>query len=196
MGAREIRREEIRQILSQRAMGLFLKRGFEKTTIDEIVESAGVSRRTFFRHFETKEDLVFVWYEALGRELVTVLIERPENEAPFDSASAALRSLLKYYDDDPTAAAAMMKLASETPGLIAKSLEKRALWEIELAKVLAPRLKGADAELSARLIAGGAVHAFALAVEFWFAGHATSTLLETVDAAFAVAAKLGANARE
>jgi AcrR family transcriptional regulator len=190
-GSRKARREELRQVVSQRAIGLFLARGFERTTIDEIVKPLGVSRRTFFRHFETKEDLLFVWYESLGQKIVEVCAARPLDEAPFVSACVALRSLLKYYDEDPTWAAAMMKLTAETPSLIAKSLQKRAMWEVELAKVLAPRIGGKNAGLHARVIAGTAVNTFALAVESWFAGSSSHDLHSTVDSAFAFASDLG-----
>ena len=150
-----------------------------------------MSRRTFFRHFETKEDLLFVWYEALGRKIVDVCAARPVDESPFDSACAALRSLLVYYDEDPTWAAAMMKLTAETPGLVAKSLQKRALWEVELAKVLAPRIGGRHADIRARVLAATAVNTFALAVDSWFADASIDDLHATVDAAFAFASELG-----
>ena len=189
-GVRQARRAEIKQTLSQYAIKLFLKNGFDQTTVDEIVELAGVSRRTFFRHFDTKEDLVFVWYEDLGHEIVAECLARPQDEAPFASACAALRSLLKYYESDPAWADSMMKLSTATPGLIAKGLEKRLLWEAGLAEALAPRFAGADADLKARLAASAAVQSFALAVAFWFDGKSAVALHDTVDAAFSFASKL------
>jgi AcrR family transcriptional regulator len=189
-GIRETRREGIKQTLSQNGIRLFLKQGFEQTTIEQIAESAGISRRTFFRHFATKEDLVFLWYEELGQEIVAVCAGRPAQEAPYDSACAALRSLLKYYDRDAVWAASMMKLSAETPGLLGKSLEKRSLWEIWLAEVLVPKFPGPDAALHARLTTSAAVNCFAQAVAYWFEGDQTRPLKETVDGAFLFASKL------
>jgi AcrR family transcriptional regulator len=49
----------VRSALALAAMNLFVEQGFEKTTVDEIAEAAGVGRRTFFRYFRSKEDVVF-----------------------------------------------------------------------------------------------------------------------------------------
>ncbi|GFJ86453.1 TetR family transcriptional regulator [Phytohabitans rumicis] len=49
----------VREDLTAAAIALFLKRGYDETTVDEIAEAAGVARRTFFRYFRTKEDAVF-----------------------------------------------------------------------------------------------------------------------------------------
>ncbi len=186
-GLRQRRRNEIRRELSRAAIALFVKNGFDRTTVDDIVGPL-VSRRTFFRHFATKEDLVFVWYEDLTGELVAACRARPDNEAPYLSAVAALRTLLRYYDEDPEWGKAMLSLASETPALLAKSFEKRDLWTTALAEVLAPRLGGGRKRaLFARIVAGSAVNAFAAGVDAWFKGDAGKDLHAVVDAAFEVA---------
>jgi AcrR family transcriptional regulator len=187
-GLRERRKEEIRQVLSQAAIRLFLEQGFDATTIDEIVAPLGVSRRTFFRHFATKEDLVFVWYEDLTKGLVAECAARPASETAYQAVCGALRSLLHLYDDNPLWSKQMMKLASETPALIGKSLEKRAMWERALAAVVVDRLQeGPMRDHYARIIAGAAVNAFAIAAEAWFAEGANGNLRATVDALLACA---------
>src|SRR5215813_6019027 len=113
-GLRERRKEAIRQEVSQAGIKLFLKQGFEKTTVDEIVGPLGISRRTFFRHFPTKEDLVFVWYEDLTEELVAACAARPPRESPYEAVCASLRGLLRLYDADPKWSKKMVRLASET----------------------------------------------------------------------------------
>lgn len=187
-GLRERRRQEIRQILSQAAIRLFLEQGFEATTIDEIVAPLGVSRRTFFRHFATKEDLVFVWYEDLTKGLVAECAARPASETAYQAVCGALRSLLSLYDADPLWSKQMMKLASETPALIGKSLEKRVMWERALAGAVVDRLQeGPMRDHYARIIASAAVNAFAIAAEAWFAEGANGNLRATVDALLACA---------
>lgn len=62
-GKREANRLQVRQDLAFAAVRLFDRRGFDDTTVDEIVAEAGVSRRTFFRHFPTKADVVFYDHE-------------------------------------------------------------------------------------------------------------------------------------
>jgi AcrR family transcriptional regulator len=187
-GLRERRKEEIRQDLSKAAIRLFLEQGFEATTIDEIVAPLGVSRRTFFRHFPTKEDLVFVWYEDLTEGLVAECAARPASETAYQAVCAALRSLLRLYDSDPLWSKQMMRLAGETPGLIGKSHEKRVMWEKALAAVVVDRLQeGPMRDHYARIIAGTAVNTFAMAAEVWFAEGANGNLRATVDALLACA---------
>ena len=192
-GLRERRKEEIRQELSKAAIQLFLEKGFEATTVDEIVAPLGVSRRTFFRHFPTKEDLVFVWYEDLTEGLVAECAARPASETAYQAVCGALRSLLRLYDADPLWSKRMMKLTGETPGLIGKSLEKRAMWEKALAAAVVDRLQeGPMRDHYARIIAGAAVNAFAAAAEAWFAEGATGGLRAIVDASLACAGAVGA----
>jgi AcrR family transcriptional regulator len=59
LNLRERKKEQTRAALAKSAVRLFLKQGFDATTIDEICERANYSRRTFFRHFATKENIVF-----------------------------------------------------------------------------------------------------------------------------------------
>ncbi len=63
-GLRERKRLQTRERLTKVAMELFLKRGFEETTLDDIAAAAEISRRSFFHHFASKEDLVLAWQDA------------------------------------------------------------------------------------------------------------------------------------
>jgi AcrR family transcriptional regulator len=191
-GLRERRKEAIRQEVSQAGIKLFLKQGFEKTTIDEIVGPLGISRRTFFRHFATKEDLVFVWYEDLTEKLVAACAARPLAETPYEAVCAALRGLLKLYDADPKWAKKMVRLASETPALVGKSHEKRAMWGRALAATIAKRMeKSSKRDLFAEIIATTAINAFAISVEAWFAEGAVGDLRAMVDAGLGCAGAAG-----
>ncbi len=80
IGLREKNRIATRSELSRFGIELFLKKGFANTTIDEIVEPLGIAKRTFFRYFDVKEDLVFAWYEDLTNDLVSELRQRPPQE--------------------------------------------------------------------------------------------------------------------
>ncbi|MGC5413284.1 TetR family transcriptional regulator, partial [Streptomyces sp. DT225] len=56
---RPAKKPPMRDVLAEAAFALFLERGFERTTVDDIVARAGVGRRSFFRYFPSKEDAVF-----------------------------------------------------------------------------------------------------------------------------------------
>jgi AcrR family transcriptional regulator len=187
-GLRERKKTELRDELFRVGVEQFLARGFAATTIDDIVEPIGASKRTFFRYYATKEDLVFTWYTELTTDLVAALKARPKSETPYGAVCAALGMLLGYYDRDRDRALALLRLTRETPALVGKSLEKRALWQRELAAVLVPRLpRSATRELHATIVVGVALSAFMSAVDQWAVDGGATNLRALVDKAFAFA---------
>jgi AcrR family transcriptional regulator len=185
---REKNKQATRSELSRFGIELFLKNGFANTTIDEIVEPLGIAKRTFFRYFGVKEDLVFAWYEDLTTVLVDELKRRPEQEKPFDAVCNTLSSLLKLYDENPQWALSMVRLSGETPSLVGKSFEKRVLWEKAFAATLVEREgKKAMPSLRAQVIAGAAMAAFSAAVGEWAAHEGKAKLRPIVERAFAMA---------
>jgi AcrR family transcriptional regulator len=186
-GLREKRKRQLRRELSEQGLKLFTQKGFEETTIDEIVDPLAVSKRTFFRYFATKEDLVFAWYEELTGELVRALEARPKAEAPFESVCETLLSLLHYYDENPKWALTMTRLAKATPALVGKSFEKRSIWERELAKVLGKRLPNAPTrELTARVTVAAALAAFTCGMDEWTDSRGKADVRTCLNRAFSI----------
>jgi AcrR family transcriptional regulator len=186
-GLREKRKRQLRRELSQHAILLFTQKGFEQTTIDEIVDPLAISKRTFFRYFATKEDLVFAWYEELTGELVRALEARPKAEAPFESVCETLLSLLHYYDQNPKWALTMTRLAKATPALLGKSFEKRSIWERELTKVLVKRLPNAPTrDLTARVTVAAALAAFTCGIDEWTDSRGKANIRACLEQAFSV----------
>jgi AcrR family transcriptional regulator len=187
-GLREKNKLATRSELSRFAIELFLKKGFANTTIDEIVEPLGIAKRTFFRYFNVKEDLVFAWYEDLTNDLVNELRSRPKQESPFEAVCKTLSSLLRMYDENSAWALSMVRLSMETPSLIGKSFEKRVLWEKEFATTLIEREgKKTMNPLEAQIIAGVAMTAFTAAISEWFAREGKTKLRPIVERAFSMA---------
>jgi AcrR family transcriptional regulator len=187
-GLREKNKLATRSELSRFAIELFLKKGFANTTIDEIVEPLGIAKRTFFRYFSVKEDLVFAWYEDLTTDLVNELRSRPEQESPFEAVCKTLSSLLKMYDENPAWALSMARLSMETPLLIGKSFEKRVLWEKAFATTLVEREgKKMMSLFQAQIIAGVAMTAFTAAIGEWLAKEGKAKLRPIAERAFSVA---------
>ena len=78
--------------LEQAAMELFIERGFEQTTVAEIAERAGLTERTFFRHFADKREVLFWGQGALQDLLVSAVAGAPDSAAPIDAVAAALEA--------------------------------------------------------------------------------------------------------
>lgn len=73
---RRLMRDELRSI----AIALFAERGFDEVTVDDIAEAAGISARTFFRYFATKDEVVLAYEDRLHERLLAALRDRPPSE--------------------------------------------------------------------------------------------------------------------
>ncbi len=88
----ELRRRATRAALEEAALAKFIERGIDQVTVAEVAEEVGVTERTFYRHFPTKEAVLFGDYHQRLEWLSAALAARPASESIFDSALAALRS--------------------------------------------------------------------------------------------------------
>ncbi|CAM5268572.1 hypothetical protein SCALM49S_05055 [Streptomyces californicus] len=82
-GLRERKKQRTRDALVRASLELFTTQGYERTTVDEIVEAVDVSQRTFFRYFASKEDVTFAVQEIVESRFIDELRRRPAHEAPF-----------------------------------------------------------------------------------------------------------------
>lgn len=86
----EMRRQSTREALRQAALASFASRGFSNVTVTELAREAGVTERTFFRHFPTKEAVLFQDYETQVEWLADALARRPKSESVFDAVLAGI----------------------------------------------------------------------------------------------------------
>jgi AcrR family transcriptional regulator len=142
----ERKRRAIRGELSEVALRLLTDRQFDSLTIDEIAIEAGVSRRTFFRYFTSKEDVVFAFLDQWAVRLAADIIARPAGEDPVAAVQNSFRQLTAAYDDR---ALALVRLVRETPSLQQQERINREHLRISVVNALATRL-GLDAERDMR----------------------------------------------
>ena len=88
----ELRRQSTHEALRRVALELFARKGFANVTVAELAERAGVTQRTFFRHFPTKEAVLFQDYETHLEWLAEALALRPASESLFDAVLASVAS--------------------------------------------------------------------------------------------------------
>jgi len=136
-GRRDRKKTETRQALRSAAHRLFAEKGFSRTTIDDITEAADVSRRTFFRYYDSKDDLLRTDVSDLLPVMLAALRARPAEESPWTAILAALRTLIG--PDGPPALA--QSLASPAEGIRARLSMIRLLaeWEQGIADTLVTR---------------------------------------------------------
>ena len=142
-GARALARRAVKAQVAEMAFDLFVDRGYDETTVDDICAVAGISRSTFFRYFPTKEDVLLGEAAAFGEELRGALEDRPDGEPPWVALRRALRPLIDAYDAEPERRLRLAKLVTATPVLAAHHQEKAAHWQELLRPEVARRL-GAD----------------------------------------------------
>src|SRR5690554_5159795 len=121
------------------AMELFLEHGFEQTTIDQIVAAAGISRRSFFRYFGTKEDVVLNHFVADGAVMRAALKAQPDSDDVWTALRGALFSL-EEAAADKRRMLAISQMMYRTPSLRARSIEKHLRSYEELAPEVERRL--------------------------------------------------------
>jgi AcrR family transcriptional regulator len=154
VGLREFKKQRTRQAIADTALQLFVERGFERVTVAEVAEAAGVSEKTVFNYFPTKEDLFFDEVDAREAALVVAIRER----APGESIPAALR---RHQFTDcgrmcSSGFASFARVIEESPALRAKELEVMAHFMSVLAVVLEEDLECSDldARIAASLLVG------------------------------------------
>lgn len=166
-GLRERKRQQIRERLTRTAMALFLERGFEATTLDDIAAAADISRRSFFHYFASKEDVVFALQEESITALVAAVAARPANESMLTAAENAIAAMAGKLE--PGEAITMACLKRDNPALRARDQIKYEKLERALAEALSKRAGDPTDSIQARLVAMVTVGAMRIGGELWAA---------------------------
>jgi len=134
-GLRERKKRHTRQQISDVATVLFVMRGFDQVTVSQIAQIVGVSEKTVFNYFPTKESLVFDRSDETVERLVQALRERPQGESPTRAVLRALDEDMKDLEDLPDELYAFLprfeRMLEATPSLRAAWLDlQRRLVEV------------------------------------------------------------------
>lgn len=155
-GLREAKKTATREALRTAAVRLFLEKGFDEVSVDEVAAAAGVSRSTFFRYFTTKESVVFEEGDVSGRRFVEFLENRPPDESPIEAFEQALLDLTRSTspDDRKENARLLEQLLEQDPRLHARRAAEIERWTLEIAETFARRGGRRSTWLEDRLAAG------------------------------------------
>ncbi|MBO1333001.1 TetR family transcriptional regulator [Streptomyces sp. VRA16 Mangrove soil] len=170
--AREVngsqKKAPMREALAQAAFQLYLERGFERTTVDDIVARAGVGRRSFFRYFPSKEDAVFPDHESCLADMVAFLDAADDDCDAVGAVCDAARLVLRMYAANPEFSVQRYRLTREVPGLRTYELSVVRRYERTLAGYLRQRWSGAvDGGLRAEVVAASVVAAHNNGLRAW-----------------------------
>lgn len=153
-----------RERLYAAALELFSERGFEKTTVAEIAQHAGLTERTYFRHFDDKREVLFGGTEMLEAILAQVIAEAPASTGPLDAVALAAEAIGGRMQGMRPSVLRRQALVSAHDELRERELIKAARLSAACAQALRER---GVATGSARLAAEAGMAAFHVAFERW-----------------------------
>lgn len=150
--------------LQRAALSLFGERGFDQTTVAEIAAEAGLTKRTFFRYFVDKREVLFHGSEELEELLVAEVINAPEPAAPYDLVASALDAAATMFEQRREFAAQRQRVITINPELQERERLKLAALAAAMAQALRTRGVGDPAAI---LAAETGITIFRVAFERW-----------------------------
>jgi len=167
--------------LERAALELYLERGYDQTTVAEIAQRAGLTERTFFRHFADKREVLFRGDE-MARAIVALLEDVPPSVAPLDAVGAALESWSEFFDDRRPYSKNRQAVIDANP-----ALQERELIKLDsMAAMIAAALRDRGAtESAAALTAQAGVAVLKVAFQRWLDDPSNQVLAVHIRAALA-----------
>lgn len=184
-GLRERKKAERRRRIEAAALDLIEAKGFEGATVQEISARAGISTRTFFYYFDTKEDVVLADYAARLARITEELGRRPPSEAPWDALRSSFVVVASDYAEQRGELVRRFRIMAMSPSVAARSLQLQAGWEDALADRVAARSGSGADDIESRLLASAALACIRSALRHWLATGQGAALPELVEGCFA-----------
>jgi AcrR family transcriptional regulator len=185
-------RLKMRRELATAAMELFASKGYEATTVDEIAAQAGVARRTFFRHFRSKEEAIFPDHDDTLIRAEAVLNAAPPHEHPLDTVCRGIKEVMKMYAASPAVSVERYRLTREVPTLREREIASVARYERLFTRYLLGHFDeqahhdGNDDPLLAEVAASAVVTAHNHVLRRWLRAGGQGDVENQLDHAFAI----------
>jgi AcrR family transcriptional regulator len=188
-GRRERKKHATSVALQDAALRLFREQGFAETTVEEIAEAADVSTRTFFRHFHSKEAVLFADDDELLERWIEALRARPRNEPILTVLREASHEMAPAYSDE--IGRLRWELGAKERRITSHLMRVGSGWENMVASEVAVRLGlPSSYDLTPRVTAAAASAAWRIAQTRWVRDEGASPLAGHLDAAFDALAEL------
>jgi len=179
-----------RERLAEAAFALFDERGYEQTTVDDITERAGLGRTTFFRHYRSKEDVIFPDHDRL-LEQVAERLHTSSHDTALAAVSDAVRLVLLHYVKEGNLARRRYALTSRVTTLRDREIASVARYQRLFREFIASWMAGSAEPdpLRAELMAAAVVAAHNHVLRRWLRGESPEPARE-VDGALRLAIRL------
>lgn len=163
-GLRERKRQETLERITAAGLRLFAAQGYEATTLDAIAAEAGISRRTFFHYFKSKDDILISMQSGLGKQLAAELAQRQPEQEPLQAIREAGLRMVGAYPLDELIMIDRLMRSSET--VQARKRASYAQEEAVLFVALQEYWPG-ESDTTLRLLALLAIGAARLSLDAW-----------------------------
>ena len=167
----ERRHRQTRTAIADAAVTLFLERGFTETTMEDVAAVAGVSRRTAYRHFPSKDDLVFEHPRRWLEHFNATVAQRRAGETPRELCRRGVLAVAELIQADANAVLAAYSVYVSTPSLRGRNGRVQDEWFARYIELLTPpRGLGSLRALQVATVAAALVGATTMLVPWWAAG--------------------------
>jgi len=165
------KQELVRNAILDAAIALFEKKGFDQTDVAEIAEAAGISRRSFFRYFATKDDLLARSVIEYGAVLVAAIRSAPRESTDLEVIHQTLLAGVQYNEQPQSRARQLIAISTSHPTARQAYLSRKHLVEDAIAEAFASRAGTARRnDLKVRLLAGITLALMNATIGAWFLG--------------------------
>ncbi|MFF5471265.1 TetR family transcriptional regulator [Streptomyces achromogenes] len=198
VGLRELSRRAVREEITEAATALFVERGFEATTVDDIAAAVGMSQRSVFRYFTTKEEIVLGHFALVVDDMPAALRARPAGEPVWTSLRRVFDVLVARSEapGHRQRMAPVHRMVFGTPALLAGYLQKLQQTQDAVVAALSERAASADSpyapeDPAPRALAAAAFGCLVAAQHSWIASGGKGSLAGALDRAMATVGPRG-----
>jgi AcrR family transcriptional regulator len=175
---------EVRQRIADAGRDLFLTQGYDRTTVDAIAERAGVARRTFFRYFRSKDDVIFPDHDRIA-QLTAAHLDAVDDQPALRAVCSGARQILRSYVDDGQVSVERYRLIRSVPALRDREIATVSQYTRLFSRYLRRRLGDAPgAALKAESAASAIVAAHNHVLREWLRGGGAGDPFPALDDAF------------
>jgi AcrR family transcriptional regulator len=181
-GLRERKRRETLRRITDAGICLFIEKGIDATTLDEIAAIAGISRRTFFHYFKSKDDILISLQQGMGEMIAERIRGADEGALPLEAIRTSVIGVCAEVPTDDLVA--IDRLMRSSPAVQARKQASYVQQERILFAALSARWPDPERGMALRLVAMLAIGAIRLATEAMSQEDERRSLIELLNAAF------------
>lgn len=181
-GLRERKKRETKKRLTEKGIALFLEKGFDHTTLDEIAAAAGISRRTFFYYFTSKDEVLLSLQSGIGEMLADEVRRAPATSTPIDAvreAAVGVCNAIPTHD-----MIEMDRLMRTSPSVQARKQASYVQQEGEIYEALRERWPEPERSMALRVVAMLSVGAMRIAGDIFNREQGTRPMVDVLREAF------------